>query len=76
MTTIIRSVAVYMELKGDDVFILEPLRKGSRKLSASVMPDKECKGDVALPYAKVPLAIRRAAKAHFRLASPQWLTKG
>jgi hypothetical protein len=54
------------------IYILEPARRGSRKLNASAMPaivtrDMTAReaGDRPIPYLCVPVAIRRAAKAFF-----------
>jgi len=58
------------------IYILEPARRGSRKLTASAMPaivtrDMTAReaGDRPISYRSVPLAIRRAAKALFRGAA-------
>jgi hypothetical protein len=54
------------------IYILEPARRGSRKLNASAMPaivthDMTAReaGDRPISYRSVPLGIRRAAKAFF-----------
>jgi hypothetical protein len=46
-------------------FILEPARKGSKKLNASCMTATGRDGDVKIAFARVPLYIRRAARAAF-----------
>lgn len=60
------------EPQGGTIYILEPARRGSRKLNASAMPaivtaDMTAReaADHPVPYRSVPLAIRRAAKAFF-----------
>ena len=60
------------------IYILEPARRGSRKLTASAMPavvtpDMTAReaDDHPVPYRSVPLAIRRAAKAFLITDYPQ-----
>jgi hypothetical protein len=54
------------------IYILEPTRRGARKLSASAMPESVTPtmppgeaADRPIPYRSVPLAIRRAARKFF-----------
>jgi hypothetical protein len=54
------------------IYVLEPARRGSRKLNASAMPEiitaatspREAV-DRPIPYRSVPLSIRRAARKFF-----------
>jgi hypothetical protein len=54
------------------IYILEPARRGSRKLNASAMPEIVTPAmppgeaaDRPIPYRSVPLAIRRASRKFF-----------
>ena len=50
------------DLRSDWTFILEPSRRGARKLNASAMSAHGPGADFQIPYRTVPLYIRRAAK--------------
>ena len=59
------------------IYILEPARRGSRKLNASAMPEIVTSAmapaeavDRPIPYRSVPLAIRRAARKFFAPGPP------
>ena len=45
------------------IYVLELAKKGCSKLVASAMPADRPEPDYPVPYRKVPLAIRREAKA-------------
>jgi hypothetical protein len=55
------------------IYVLEPARRGSRKLNASAMPAIITPGmtgpatDQPVPYRSVPVAIRREARKFFSL---------
>lgn len=51
------------DLSTKTTYILEPARKGSTKLHASSMPAIGGAGDTPIPLNRVPLHIRRAARA-------------
>jgi hypothetical protein len=51
------------DLATDRTFVIEPARRNSRKLRASVMGARDGSADVAIAWRLVPLYIRRAAKA-------------
>lgn len=46
------------------IYILELARKGCRKIVASSMPEAPTDVDHLIPFGKVPLHIRRAARLH------------
>lgn len=52
----------------DTTYIFELARKGSRKLVVSAMPTSLPGGDELVSLQSVPLAIRRAARAHLGVA--------
>ena len=56
-------LTTYIATHKDTTFILEHARKGSTKLVASAMPAHEPVVDLRIPLRKVPLFIRRAARA-------------
>jgi hypothetical protein len=45
------------------IYVLELARKGSKKLVASAMPEAQPVGDKLIPLRRVPLFIRKAARA-------------
>ncbi len=50
------------DLRSAQTFMLEPSRRGSRKLNCSVMSARGRDLDVRIQYCAVPLYIRRAAR--------------
>jgi hypothetical protein len=52
------------------IYILELVRRGCRKLRASCMPEIGKVGDCLIPLREVPLSIRRAALRHLCGADP------
>lgn len=64
MTFITKYPNTFMAEHLGTTFILELARKGCRKIVASAMPTNAPGGDVLIPFNKVPLAIRRAARQH------------
>lgn len=71
MVDMVRNVQTFMATHGAVVFIVERARAGSRKLVASAMPVDIVPGNPAasvdqlLPWGRVPLKVRRAARRHF-----------
>ena len=56
-------MGTYIEARGDTTYVLEFACKGSRKIVASAMPTNHPAPDVRIPLRKVPLQIRRNARA-------------
>lgn len=56
------------DLRSGQTYVLEPSRRGSRKLNCSVMPAHIRVGDRRIPYRAVPLYIRRAAREALQCA--------
>jgi hypothetical protein len=55
---------IYMatDLSSRTTFVVEPARRGSRKLVASAMPAVGREVDVRKPWATVPLYLRKQAR--------------
>ena len=61
--TLTNNDRIFMQRHGDAIWIIERApRKGSRKLTASVMPAYRAEPDKAVARRQVPLAVRRAAR--------------
>lgn len=65
MVKLVVTDQTFMAINGESVFIFERARKGSRKLRASVMPVEPIAVDCLIAWGRVPLAVRRLARAHF-----------
>jgi len=59
----IANTILVTDIKTKTTFILEPARKGSKKLYASCMTATGRDADVRIAFRAVPLYIRRAARA-------------
>ena len=54
---------IHTETKTNTIYILEFARAGFKKLNASAMPISPVAPDRRIPLNKVPLRVRRAARA-------------
>lgn len=54
----------YMDVDGLSLYVLELPRAGARRLTATRLPAFERGDEVAVDLRRVPIRIRRAARAH------------